>query len=410
MKAKWGVAVFLMATASLAQNPDVSKGSYQSQDVANETAGSHDIQRKVRDLCQAAALDEKKYGKKCSQARGELSKALGQFQADLAMGRHELQQKDYAGALRDLQKITFGSDKEEAQALIQQARIGLSGGVPVDPESLKSYKAAQEAYLRGDFDSAEAQARGVQSPTLQPEVNQILTNIHIYRDTMKQADAMFSADDLKGAEQKYQFAAMILQNGPGSPMERLQDVLSAERRAEAARQQLEQSSTDVHPAIQEKQTQSSKMDHVSKSKSMVSMGRHEEAAIRDAKSIRHADGGTGNEAESEIMQGDPNAVDAILNKGVVDFYASHFTQADDAIGVYLQHGGKDHAGTAHFYLGASLFMQALLTSSQNQSRMDALRQQAEEQFLLAKQLRYKPLESAVSPKVFAEWTRIGDGR
>ena len=97
-----------------------------------------------------------------------------------------------------------------------------------------------------------------------------------------------------------------------------------------------------------------------------------------------------------------------LTQGVTDFYASHFSHANDAIEVYLQGGGTHYAGAAHFYLGASLFTQALLTSPNDRPRAESLRQKAQAQFTAAKQLHYKPVESAVSPKVLAEWTQIGN--
>jgi hypothetical protein len=394
MKAKWSGVVFLMTTALLAQNLDAGKKADQLRDLANQAKSSKDIQGEANYFCQAAALDDKKYGKKCSQAKDELSKMLAQFQADLAMGNRELQQKDYAGALRDLQKIAFGPNKAEAQELIQQAHIGINGGIPVDPASLAAFKSAREAYLRGDFDSAESQLKPIQSPPLHTAVNQMLTNISIYRDTMKQADAMFQSGDLKGAEQKYKFAVAIQQNGPGSPLDRLRDVLAAEAQAEVAKQQAPP--VDSHSASQGKSTQSAKMSRAAKSRS----------ASETAHRQTEAD--AGKKAVPENLQEDPKEVADSLNTGVADFYASHFPQAEDAIGAYLGQGGKHYAGAAHFYLGASLSMQALLAAPQNQPQVDALHKQAQDQFLLAKQLHYRPIESAVSPKVLAQWTQVGD--
>lgn len=404
MKAKWTGAVFVITTALLAQSPDGGKTADQLRDLANQAKNAKDIQGETNYFCQAAALDEKKYEKKCNQAKDELGRVLAQFEADLAMGSRELQQKDYAGALRDLEKITFGPKKAEAQELLQQARIVVNGGIPVDPLSLTAFKAAREAYTRGDFDSVESQLKSVQSPALHAQVNQMLTNINVYRDAMKQADAMFHSGDLKGAEQKYQFAAAIHQNGPGSPLDRLRDVLTAEARAEVAKQQ---AAADVHPVPQDKPTQSSKMNHGAKSRNVSALA-HRQEVTGNLKDMRQRETDAPKNSPSENLWEDPKAAEDSLSAGVADFYGSHFSQASDAIGAYLQEGGKRYAGAAHFYLGASLLMQALLASPQNQPQIDVLRRQAQDHFVLAKQLHYKPIESTVSPKVFAQWTQAGD--
>jgi len=403
MKTRWSGAVFLMATVLLAQNQNSGKSADQLRDLANQAKNSKDIQGEANYFCQAAALDEKKYEKKCSQAKEELSKVLAQFQADFAMGSQKLQQKDYAGALQDLQEIRFGPNKAGAQELMQQARIGINGGIPIDPASLAAFKTARDAYLRGDFDSAETQLKTVQSQALHSVVNQMLTNINVYRDTMKHADAMFQSGDLKGAEQKYQFAATIHQNGPGSPLDRLRDVLAAEARAEVATQE----AADAHPATPDKPMQSAKMTHAAKSRN-TSDRAHRQEGMNKIKDARQTEADGGKEGATESLQEDPKEATDSLNMGVADFYTSHFLQAEDAIGAYLQRGGKRYAGAAQFYLGASLSMQALLAASQNQPQVDAFRKQAQDHFLLAKQLHYKPIESAVSPKVFAQWAQAGD--
>jgi hypothetical protein len=97
-----------------------------------------------------------------------------------------------------------------------------------------------------------------------------------------------------------------------------------------------------------------------------------------------------------------------LTEGVADFYASQFSHADEAIGLYLRDGGKHYAGAAHFYLGASLLSQALLTSPKDQAQAEVLRHRARDQFVLAKQLHYKPIESDVPPKILAQWMQPGN--
>jgi hypothetical protein len=416
MKATLSGAVFLVATAMLSQTPNADQSVDQLRDLASHAKESGDLQSEADYLCQAAALDGKKYGKKCDRAKDDAGKALAQFQADLAMGRTELQRKDYSGALRDLGKVTFGPNKAEAQELMQQARIGINGGIPVDPASLAAFKAAREAYFRGDFDLAESEAKHVQSPALQNVVNQLQANISVYRDVMKQADFMVHNGDLKGAEQKYQFAVTIQQNGPGHPAERLNEVQAAELQAATAKAQ---------PAVQSQTAQGKpiqpppKVNNAARIRNSLDTA-HREKTQGDLKAapqpynaalaldMRQAEAVAGKKRVLSEMQEDPSAMKDSLKEGVVDFYASHFAHADDAIGAYLRSGGKHYAGAAHFYLGASLLMQALLTSPKNQPQADTLREQALDQFILAKQFHYKPIESAVSPKVLAQWTQTGD--
>jgi hypothetical protein len=417
MKLKLSGAVFIVATAMLSQTPNAGKSVDQLRDLASHAKESGDLQSEADYLCQAAALDGKKYGKKCDRAKDDAGKALAQFQADLAMGRTELQRKDYSGTLRDLGKITFGPNKAEAQELMQQARIGISGGIPVDPASLAAFKAAREAYFRGDFDLAVSQAKQVQSPGLQNAVNQLLANTSVYREVMKQADAMVHNGDLKGAEQKYQFAVTIQQNGPGNPVERLKEVQAAEVRAATEKPQAAEQSQS---AAQSKATQPpQKINNTARIKNSLDTARREETqgdlkaalqAYNAALSLdaRQADAVAGKKRVLSEMQEDSNAMKDSLTEGVADFYASHFSHADDAIGAYLQSGEKHYAGAAHFYMGASLFTQALLTSPKNQFQANTLREQALDQFALAKQLHYKPIESAVSPKVFTQWTQTGE--
>ena len=417
MKVKLSGAVFLVATTMLSQTPNAGRSVDQLRDLASHAKESGDLLSEADYLCQAAALDGKKYGKKCDRARDDAGKALAQFQADLAMGRTELQRKDYSGALRDLGKVTFGPNKAEAQELMQQARIGISGGIPVDPASLAAFKTAREAYFRGDFDLAASQAKQVQSPGLQNAVNQLLANISVYREVMKQADAMVHNGDLKGAEQKYQFAVTIQQNGPGNPVERLKEVQSAEARAAAEKPQ---TAVQNQTVAQSKATQvPSKINNTAKIKNSLDTARREETqgdlkaalqAYNAALSLdaRQAEAVAGKKRVLSEMQEDSSAMKDSLKEGVADFYASHFSHADYAIGAYLQSGGKHYAGAAHFYLGASLLTQALLTSPKNQLQTDTLRKQALAQFAFAKQLHYKPIESAVSPKVFTQWTQTGE--
>lgn len=427
MKVILSGTLLLATTATLAQAPSqaptLGLNTAQKLDelrrLANQAKDAGDLPAETLYLCQAAAIDEKKFGKKCDRVKGDADKALAQFQADLEMGRGDVQRKDYAGALRDLGKIKFGPSKAEAQEWMQQARIGLSGGTPVDPASLAAFNAARAAYDRGDFDAVEPEVRRIQSPVIQAGANQFLANICAYRDAMKQADAMAHAGDLKGAEQKYQVAVSIQRNGPGHPQDRLHEVQAAEAKAAAAASSQSQSTTAALMPSNEKATPPpAKPNHAARNRNTL-ITAHQGATNNDVQASTQANNAPGNLAAQQTtgLAGTAPAADETqksggiedsLKAGIADFYASHFSHAAETIGLYLLGDEKQHAGAAHFYLGASLFAQALLASPKDEPRVDALQRQAQDQFTLAKQLHYKPIESAVSPKILAQWTQTGE--
>ncbi|MCU1224141.1 MAG: hypothetical protein JWQ42_2234, partial [Edaphobacter sp.] len=364
MKLKWGGIILLTATAMMAQTSNQDKSADQLRDLASVAKNSGDLLAEATYICQAAALDSKKYEKKCARAKEDANKALVQFQIDLNTGRTEIQQKDYGGAFRDLGKITFGPNKAEAQDLTQLARIAGNGGTPVDLISYEAFKSAHAAYLRGDFDVAQSEAKRVQSPPLQNAINKLLTNIGIYRDMMKQAEALARSGDFKGAEQKYQFAIIIKQNGPGQPQDRLQEVRAAEAQAANAKpvpppqplvpvqpQTLSKATPPPHTSNDQGKTRmsSNPAPHEQKQgfgKDAQHLPKSSQANARKAEDVSNKKAASGN------IQQDPEEAEGSLTQGVTDFYASHFSHADDAIEVYLQGGGTHYAGAAHFYLGA----------------------------------------------------------
>jgi hypothetical protein len=423
MKVKWGgrvLIVLLTATTMMAQTSNQDKNADQLRDLASGAKNSGDLLAEASYLCQAAALDSKKYDKKCARSKDDADKALAQFQIDLATGRTEIQQNNYHGALRDLGKITFGPNKGQAQELIQLARIASNGGTPVDLTSYEAFRSARAAYLRGDFDGAQSEAKGVHSAPLQNVTNQLLTNISIYRDTMKQAEALARDGDLKGAEQKYQVAILIKQNGPGQPQDRLRELQAAEAQAAKATP-VPPPPPPPPPAQPQTQGKATPPPQTSndqgKNKMAPSPAPHEhkhgsgtdtqQSSKSSQANARKAEGVPSEKAAPSGLQQDSEEAEQSLTQGITDFYASHFSHADDAIDVYLQGGGSHYAGAAHFYLGASLLTQAFLTSPKDRPRIESLRQQALTEFNAAKQLHYKPVESAVSPKVLGEWAQVG---
>ncbi len=417
MKIFVNAALLLISTAMLAQAPQTQKSVNDLRDLAAQARSAGDLQEEAIYLCQAAAQDEKKYGKKCEKAKAGLTKVLDQFQADLDMGRQELQRKDYAGAVRDLGKITFGPNRQEAQGLMLQARIG-SGQISPEQVSQMALQTATSEYAKGNFDRAEAILTHVQAPASQAAANQLLNNIHVYLDTMKQADAMMHSQDFKGAVQKYQFAITIQPNGPGQPQIHLREAQDAEEKLNQANAQ----QPIPPPAISAQQKPApppTKAASAAKMKGLLATA-HRLESKGDLKGAletyeaalklddRQSDALSGKKRILDEMKKDPKAMQDDLTQAVTDFYASHFSEADSGLNIYLQGGGQEHAGAAHFFLGASLLSQALLADPKKQEEVGSLRKQAGQEFMLAKQLHYIPVESAVSPKILMQWTQTGD--
>ena len=408
--------VFLLSGAMLlAQNQPPAKSADQLRDLAKQARKAGDLQAEAGYLCQAAGVDGKKYGKKCEKAKEDAAKALLQFQADLNVGRTELERKDYAGALRDLGKITFGPVKGEAQELMLRARIE-SGKLPPEQLSQLALTGAGEAFNRGDFDRAEDLLKHVQSQTFQPAANTLESDINAYRGAMKQADELDRSGDYKGAAQKYQSAATIQPNGPGQPLDRMRQALDAQ--AKADQKKAKQTASPPAP-VQEAQAPAPQSNDAERIKNWLATARRDETG-GDLKGALQAYEAAlklnGQQTEAlaartrilNKLKDDEQTLEKNLVQGVAEFYASQFSAANDAIGEYLKDGGRQHVGAAHFYLGASLLSEAILADPKNAADSDKLRNQALEEFVLAKQLHYVPLQSAVSPKILAQWAQTGN--
>ena len=411
-------AVFLLSSAMLlAQNQPPAKSADQLRDLAKQARKAGDLQAEAGYLCQAAGLDGKKYGKKCEKAKEDAAKALLQFQAALNAGRTELERKDYSGTLRDLGKIAFGPAKGEAQQLILRARLE-SGTLPPEQLSQLALTGAGEAFSRGDFDQAEDLLKHVQSQTLQSAANKLESNINAYRDAMKQADELDRSGDYKGAAQKYQLAATIKPDGPGQPLDRVRQALDAQ--AKADQKKAEQAASPSVP-VQEAPVPGPNSNDAEKIKNWLAIARRDETGgdlkgalqAYDAALKLNARQTEALAARTRVlneMKVDEQALEKNLVQGVAEFYASQFSAANDVIGKYLEDGGGQHVGAAHFYLGASLLSQVILADPKDAANSDKLRNQALEQFVLAKRLHYLPLQSAVSPKLFAQWAQTGNAQ
>ena len=416
MRIGLGALLFSAAAVVLAQNQQPAKSADQLRDFAKQARKAGDLQAEAGYLCQAAGLDSNKYEKKCEKAKEDASKALLQFQTYLDKGRTEIERKDYSGALDDLGKITFGPARDQAQQLILRARIE-SGTLSPEQFSQLALIVAGEAFSRGDFDRAEDLLKRVQSPAFQPAANRLELNINTYRDAMKQADELDRRGDHKGAAEKYQSAATIRPNGPGQPLERMRQALDAQAKADnqakADKKNAKQTPPPAEqtpppsPPVQQAQVPAqepvtpSKVNNAEKIKNWLAIARRDETggnlkgalqAYEAALKLdeRQPDASAGRTRVLNQMKDDEQAHEKNLVHGIAEFYASRFSGANNVIRKYLENGGGQHAGAAHFYLGASLLSQAILADPKNTVDSIALRQQALEQFVLAKQLHYVP--------------------
>ena len=393
------------------------------RELSDRAKSSGDLQSATQLLCQAAARDQR-YARHCDKAKLDLEKILLQFQADLNMSRTEMARRDYGGAVRDLSRITFGPNMEEAQQLLQQARIA-SGQISPESASQLALGAARAAYDAGNFDRAQALLQHAQSPGSRFAANQLLTNMQVYRDTMRQAESLERSGDYKGAAGKYGFAAAIQPKGPGQPQEHQREALDAETKAEAAeakqmemqRLQAQQAAAAAaaklsSPETPAKVTLASRIKNLlASAQRLESMG-NSKSALRNYEAVLRLDGMqkdalAGKRRMLDSMTPDSQALEQTLVQGVTDFYASRFAEASEGIRVYLQGGGKTHSGAAHFFLGASMLSQAMLGKPEDQSREEDLQAQAKREFLLAKQQHYTPPRAAVSPTILGSWSEAG---
>ena len=422
-----GLGLLLMASMSISgqetrpsdtRTASSGQSAAELHELSDRAKSAGDLQTATQLLCQAAARDER-YAKRCDKAKTDLEKILLQFQADLNMSRTEIGRRDYGGAVRDLSRITFGPNKEEAQQLLQQARIA-SGQISPETASQMALSAARAAYEAGNFDRAQVLLQHAQSPGSRVAANQLITNMQVYRDTMKQAESLARSGDYKGAAGKYGFAAAIQPKGPGQPQEHQREALDAETKAEAAEakqreaQRLQAQQAAAAAKLPPAEAPA-KMNYAARIKSLLAVAQRLEAtgdskgALRGYDAVLKLDGLqkdalAGRRRALESMTQDPQALEQALVQGVMDFYASRFAEASEGIRVYLQGGGKTHSGAAHFFLGASMLSQAILGTPEDRSSAVDLQAQAKKEFLLAKEQHYKPPQGAVSPKILGSWS------
>ncbi|HEX4714011.1 MAG TPA: hypothetical protein VH164_03695 [Ktedonobacteraceae bacterium] len=364
------------------------------------------MDQEADDLCQAATLDPQKYSKKCERARAEVARQLDEFKALLGTGQFELQRKDYQGAIRDLSRIRFGPLAQQAQALVAQAKSALAQP-SADAAGAAALSLALAAYQQGDFNTAAAQASQVHSANLQGQAQQILTNVKVYQDSMSAGDALAKNGDYKGAEDKYTFAVKIAANGPGSPADKLRQM-DALLQKQAAAAQLAQ-----EPATKAAQP---KVNYAAMVKSDLAQASDAEArgdlkgALQAFDNALALDGlqpeaRAGKQRVITELRKNQKELQQSLADGVLSYYASDFAHASEALNLYLSGSNARSQGAAHFYLAASLLSQAILADPGSEGQASDLRQKAQQQFQLARQAHYKPVEELISPKILEEWAK-----
>jgi tetratricopeptide (TPR) repeat protein len=378
-----------------------------------------DIEHAVEYLCDAAKLDPGKYSKKCDSIRQQATSQLTEFEGLFGTGKFEFEKKDYAGAIRDLSKISFGPHREDAQRIIQEANGLLKNPSQPADTSMQSLRAAQAAYESGDFASATAAANQVKATNLQPIAQQILTNIRVYNETIEQGDASMQSGNYAAAQQKYNFALGIKNNGPGNPADKLKQISALLAPAEKPAQPVVADKSASRPAANKsKSVGQAPPDNSLKIKNSLAEAHSDEdkgdlqAALAVYEQVlsldpQQADAVTGKQRVSDAIRKDPRALEDTLINGIRSYYQSHLTEARDALSLYLTSGGTRSKGAAYFYLGATFMTQAFLSDPKNKAHHDSLQQSAVQEFQLAKQEHFKPVEKYVSPKILAVWNQSG---
>ncbi len=389
--------------------------------LAKEAKAEGKLDQVATYLCQAAAIDAKKYEKHCERARSDASVRLQEFEGDFGNGKFEFDHKDYAGSIRDLKKILYGPHMGEAARLIERAKALQMGNA--DPTGMPLLRTAQAAYEHGSFDVAAAAASKVTAVNLKPAAIQILNNIKIYQATLAEAEALERHGDLKEAQNKYKFALSIKANGPGNPTEGVQRIaaslaqqkLDAEKAQAAKADPLALKNALAKAQQDEKQGnwKSALTDYdavlsLDSSQAEATQGKQRVLAqIRQSANssknlLRKKDGSK--DVNSPLASG-AHAEDLLevqLEKGIQAFYASEFSEANHDLVEYLNAGGGTYKGAAHFYLAACLWSQALLADPKD-THVSSWQQDAREHFRLAGLEKYKPIERLISPRIFAEW-------
>ena len=392
-------AIMLLPITLHSQSADDLYKQYQTA----KQKGQYDIAAKA--LCDAAKIDPK-YSKECDSVSTYVNQRLVQFQSAFDVGKAEFDSNENVKAVQDLSKIAFGPRREPAQALIAEAQARLSR--PVSDPSTDALKAAQTAYENNDFPTATANAQQVKSAELQAQAQSLLSKIQNYNDNMQQAQSLLASKNYPAAQQKYQAAAAIKNNGPGNPAGKVQEVAALASMKPNAPAVAVSKPAPVDNQAKIKGFLADAQQHTSQGNWQAALAAYNQALALDP---RQPDALAGKQQAQEAMKDalakDPKALEDTLVGGIRNYYQSHFTEARDAISLYLTAGGTRSKGAAYFYLGATMLSQAIVYDPKDKSDHDRLEQSALQQFQQAKQERFKPIEKFVSPKILSVWNQPG---
>ncbi len=394
------LAILLCAPAALFADQ-------QADNLYKQSQATNDQQAAVELLCKAAELDPTTYSKKCNDAKQYLDSRLQKFDGLFISGKTKFDAKQYTDAVTDLSKVYFGPRRDEAQKLIAQANDIINHPQPAD-NSAQSLKAAQQAYDNGDFPTAETNASLVKAPELQSQAQAILANIRSYRDNMQQAEAFKTDKNYAAAQQKYNAALSIKSNGPGNPSAKLQELAGLIKQQNGPPVAGNKPGALPDNSARIKASLADARDLMKKGDLPGALLAYNQVLVLDP---RQPEALTGKDQVNEAMKAalakDPKALEDTLVGGIRSYYESHFTEARDAISLYLTAGGTRSKGAAYFYLGATMLSQAIVSSPKSIQERDRLQRSAVQQFQQAKQERFKPIEKYVSPKILAVWNQPG---
>lgn len=380
-----GTFIGVAASARGDQQADALYAQYK----AAKAKGEYDAAEKY--VCDAAKIDTK-YQAECDSVTKYVEPRLSDFENDIILARADLGRGDCQSALTHASAITFGPHLAEAKDSVTKARYCIEHPGPSDADL---WKAAQLAYQNNNFATADQNAAQVKSPELLSLAQNMRNNIKNYTIEMQLGDDLFGRKDYPGAAQQYQAAARIKADGPGNPQDKLLK----------AQQAIAKPKPGPGPGPNPPEPEPAWKTDLKNAQ--------EAAAKGDCAAARPL--------YTRVLQAMPNQPEAIsvqnlcqggeglekaLAAAVQDYYDANFTQASDAINIYLNIGGK-RKGAAYFYLGAAKISQAFLSDPKDKKEYDKLQQSALEAFRQAKQANFKPVEKFVSPKILAVWTQAG---
>jgi len=361
-----------------------------SQGKAYKARGKYDLAVKAE--CDAAKLDPK-YQIDCDRDSTYVNGRLRDFQDDIDRGTAKRRDNDCQGAKDEFDKVRFGPLLDQAQQLSAEAKKCMEGP-KVDPD-LDILKKAQLAFANNDFPTAAQNAEQVKSPQLLTQAQTIINNVKNYTDAMQQAKEFERRNNFGAARQQYEIAAGIKRDGPGNPASKVQEMIA---KANPQAPGPDPKAAQIRAALAEAQAAVARGDCTA---AIVAYSRALEL------NPQQADAAAGKATcQAQMVRTDPGLLEKILADGVRAYYESNFSGAQGDISNYIEIRGQN-MGAAYFYLGATMLSQAVLASPKSKEEYSRLQQGALDNFRLAKQEKFKPVEKYVSPRILAVWNQAG---